>query len=291
MKQAPYILVVNGIKVRRPVFVLGAPLSGVELVGRALKRSAGFHVSVWQPSVLRMAYALARRPSIAEGRDDATARVIRDTFAEAWQISARNCADCVAQCRAAAGNSSYPCVSRSAVERFGDAGPDLIYSALPLVHAFTDARLIQVIRDGRDVVTDMLADEQALAWFKIPNVADEFPNPFFGVEDDADRTLWPELSTAGKAAMRWRGAVRLSARLRGELPREQLMTVRYEDLFRKQLEVAQSVSEFLDARMSAVELVRADRSGIGGWRLRLSALQHAEVDKVAGQELRRLGYV
>ena len=37
----PHILVVNGRKVRQPVFVFGAPCSGVTILARALKRAVG----------------------------------------------------------------------------------------------------------------------------------------------------------------------------------------------------------------------------------------------------------
>src|ERR1035437_7495884 len=43
MAPRPYILVVNGRKVRQPVFIIGAPHSGADLLARALKRSNGFH--------------------------------------------------------------------------------------------------------------------------------------------------------------------------------------------------------------------------------------------------------
>ena len=48
----PHILVVNGRKVRQPVFVLGAPCSGVSILARALKRSEGFHLTMGQRWVL-----------------------------------------------------------------------------------------------------------------------------------------------------------------------------------------------------------------------------------------------
>ena len=48
----PHILVVNGRKVRQPVFIIGAPHSGADLLARALKRSAGFHVTIGQRSVI-----------------------------------------------------------------------------------------------------------------------------------------------------------------------------------------------------------------------------------------------
>ena len=37
-------------------------------------------------------------------------------------------------------------------ETHGDASPDLIYCAEALTCAFPDARIVQVVRDGRDVV-------------------------------------------------------------------------------------------------------------------------------------------
>jgi len=46
MAARPHILVVNGRKVRQPVFVIGAPYSGTDTLARALKRSAGFHMTI-----------------------------------------------------------------------------------------------------------------------------------------------------------------------------------------------------------------------------------------------------
>ncbi|HUA30915.1 MAG TPA: sulfotransferase, partial [Streptosporangiaceae bacterium] len=39
MAPRPHILVVNGRKVRQPVFIIGAPHSGADLLARALKSS------------------------------------------------------------------------------------------------------------------------------------------------------------------------------------------------------------------------------------------------------------
>ncbi len=103
MPTRPHILVVNGRKVRQPVFVIGAPYSGADLLARALRRSAGFHVTMGQGSVLSVVYAFARSPSIQRGRGDAAATVLRDAFAQAWQVSAHSCLTCSAACRRPAG--------------------------------------------------------------------------------------------------------------------------------------------------------------------------------------------
>lgn len=291
-----HILVVNGRKVRQPVFVLGAPHSGAELVARALKRSTGFHITMGQPSVLRVVHAFARRPSITRGRGEAAAAVLRDAFAQAWQVSAHGCLSCSPACRLAGGVRSVgPCMTERAITRYGDGSPDLLYSAEALISAFPDARFVQVIRDGRDAVAGMLADTDTLAWFEpgFANLDTEFPNPFLGVENETDRAGWTGLSLAGKCAMRWRSAVRVSARLRSALSAQQLTTIRYEELVTMPDTAAGRVSEFVGTEIPAVALqdpVPQIAPEPGAWRRTLSTEQATEVEKIAGDELRRVGY-
>ena len=309
-----HILVVNGRKVRHPVFVVGAPHSGTDLVARALKRSSGFHITIGQPSVSHVVYAFARRPSISRGRENAAAAVLRDAFAQAWRMTPDGCLTCSPACRLAggvtavgpagngypAGNGASPkhgglCVAVQSIARYGDASPELLYCAGPLLSAFPDARFVQVIRDGRDVVAGMLDDTDTIAAFRpgFANLNDEFPNPFLGVENEADRAGWADLSLAGKCALRWRSAVRMSARLRYMLSAQQLTTLRYEEIVTRPDTVAGMMSEFVGARVSSIAL-RApypDRAlEPGAWRHTLSADQATEVESVAGEELRRVGY-
>src|ERR1700684_1823827 len=162
-----YILFVNARNVTRPVFVIGAPHSGAELVGRALKAAPGFHVTIGQPPVLQAVYGFARRPSLYSDRGDAAAAVIRDAFAQGWQIGPASCLECAPHCRSAAGlrpGEVGPCTELRGLSRFGDATPDLTYCAEALVAAFPDALIIQVVRDGRDTVAAMLGDQVAMSW-------------------------------------------------------------------------------------------------------------------------------
>jgi hypothetical protein len=297
-------LVINGTKVRQPVFIVGAPHSGTDLLARVLKRSPGFHLTVGRPALLRTTYAFARKPSIATESARGAARVLRDAFAEAWRISPQGCAGCAPECRDLAGlpasaaeDGASMCVKPRSVQRFADASSDLLYSADLLFDAFPDAQLLQVIRDGRDVVADMLEDETCLAWFKpgFANLDEVFPNPFLGVEDPVDRIRWPQAGLAVKSALRWRGSVRLSARLRAQTPEEQLLTIRYEDLVSRPRKVASDVSDYLGAplpRATLSELARRDvREPVAkGWRDRLSDKQVTQIERVAGTELHRLGY-
>lgn len=292
-----HILIVNARKVTQPVFVIGAPHSGAEAVGRALKISPGFHVTIGQQAVLQAVYAFARRPSLHSGRGEAAAAVMRDAFAQGWQVNPASCLECTPQCRSAAGLRSEeigPCVEQRDLTRYGDASPDLSYCAEAVVDAFPDAQIVQVVRDGRDTVADMLADPLVMSWFRssMANIDTEFPNPFYGVEDETDRLTWPDLSNAGKCAMRWRGAVRLAARLRKTLAEDQLKTLRYEDMARNPGGAAVALTNFTGATVAAPVTPdhRRPRAEASAWRRVLSLSQVADVEKVAGEELRRLGY-
>ena len=298
MPPRPYILVVNGRKVRQPVFVIGAPHSGADLLGRALKQSPGFHLTIGQDAVQSVVYAFARSPSIQRGRSDAAAAVIRDAFAQAWQVTAHCCLTCSPACREAGHvNGASCCVTEREINRYGDASPDLMYCADSLVDAFGDARLIQIIRDGRDVVAAMLADPQAMAWFKpgMANVDSEYPNPFYGIESEQDQAAWPSLTAAGKCAMRWRGSVRAMARLRTSMSAEQLTTLRYENLMKHPGPTSAAIADFIGGSVTPVQ-VRHGRRDVqqrtepGLWRKLLTAPQLDEIERVAGPDLLRVGY-
>ncbi|HEX4830169.1 MAG TPA: sulfotransferase [Trebonia sp.] len=291
-----YILIVNSRKVTRPVFVIGAPHSGVAEVGAALKLSPGFHVTIGQPAVLQAVHGFARRPSLIRGRGPATVSVIRDAFAQAWQVTATGCAECTGQCRAAAGLASGqpgPCAELRGLSRYGDATPDLAYCAEEVIEAFPDAQVVQVIRDGRDVVAGMLADPAVMAWYRpsVVNLDSEYPNPFYGVEDEMDWKVFDAASEAGKCALRWRWSVQQAARLRKNLPDGQLKTLRYEDMVRSPGVAAAALTEFTGTTIAAPAPPNRKSRGDGaGWRRRLTQIQVADVETVAGEELRRLGY-
>jgi hypothetical protein len=292
-----HILIVNARKVSQPVFVIGAPHSGAEAIGQALKISPGFHVTLGARSVLQAVYAFARRPSLYANHGDATVAVMRDAFAQAWQIHPVNCLECAAPCRSAAGlgeSETAACAEERGLARYGDASPDLAYCAEALIGAFPDALIVQVVRDGRDTVAAMLTDPETMQWFRpgIANVDSEFPNPFYGVEDEHDRMTWSGLSDAAKCALRWRGAVRLAARLRQTLPADQLKTLRYEDMIRNPRDAAGTLTAFTGTTIAAPIMSnhRKVKSQSGTWYQSLTLSEVSDIEKIAGEELARLGY-
>jgi hypothetical protein len=146
----------------------------------------------------------------------------------------------------------------------------------------------------------MLADPVVMAWFRpsFVNVDTEFPNPFFGLEDPEDRDLWPQLSPAGRCALRWRWSVRLAARLHHSLPAGQLKTIRYEQLLSKPDEAVADLSRFAGTSVQAAEIRNEARNartrGRGrrapAYELSLTSEDITQIEKIAGEELRRLGY-
>jgi hypothetical protein len=121
----------------------------------------------------------------------------------------------------------------------------------------------------------------------------EFPHPLLGLEKESDRAAWPGLSAAAKCAMRWRGTVRQMARLRGRLPPEQLITFRYEDVIRQPADAAAVISDFLGSPVHILEPPAPGRPSLaepGSWRRALAPAQAGEIEAIAGEELRRVGY-
>ncbi|WP_017612061.1 sulfotransferase family protein [Nocardiopsis salina] len=296
MKQPSYILVVNGTKVQRPVFVLGAPHSGVPVIAGALARATGFHLGGGSTAVLNAVYSVARNPSLATEKVAGTASLLREAYAEEWQVTPLTCPRCPGSrgVRVPANISAEPCEHSRSVVRYGDATPELLFCADALYEAFPDALFVQVIRDGRDVVARMAEDDICLAWHK-PSVmkpASEFPNHFYGLSGNDDLDEFREASTIGQCAMRWRGAVRMSARVRKNIGADQLLTLRYEDVHGGEVAAAKKLRAFTGARVSASHLVLEDGSwGVGSWRRQLDRDAYADLHEKAAVELSHLGYL
>jgi hypothetical protein len=104
--------------------------------------------------------------------------------------------------------------------------------------------------------------------------------------------------------LRWRWSVRLAAQLHHSLPAVQLKTIRFEHLMGKPEEALADLSSFVGATVQAAEIrnqARTAMAGAGGrgrgrsrrspaYESLLSTEDIAEIEKIGGEELRRLGY-
>ena len=292
MPSGRHILIVNARKVHQPVFVIGAPHSGAEPVGRALKISPGFHVTIGQPPCCR---PCTRSPGgrRCTGRTQAAAAVIRDAFAQGWQVTATSCLECTPQCRSAAGlaaegGRAVRRAARPGAVRRREPGPHLLRGGA--VGAFPDAQIVQVVRDGRDTVADMLNDQVAMSWFRpsMVNVDIEYPNPFYGVEDETDRL---DLAGCPPRSARCAGEGHQAGRPAAQEPAVRaaqdapLRGHGAQPGGRPPRCPASPESEAAGRASPRRPHARPNRRGAAS----VPHLQVADIEKVAGEELRRLG--
>jgi hypothetical protein len=100
--------------------------------------------------------------------------------------------------------------------------------------------------------------------------------------------------------LRWRWSVRLAAQLHHSLSAGQLKTIRFEHLMGKPEEALAELSSFVGTTVQAAEIRNQARTAAGRGRGRgrrppayeslLSTEDIAQIEKIGGEELRRLGY-
>ena len=161
-----------------------------------------------------------------------------------------------------------------------------VVDAVPL--AYPAARVVHIVRDGRDVVCSLLEKP----WLRREQAqADDAGVPYgayarFWVEPER-RGEFEAASDARRAAWVWRSYV-TSARAA-----ESTLEIRYEDLATDPAAVAASLAHHLDVPVEplAAALGRAHASSVGRFRTDLSAEQLTDVEEEAGELLRELGYM
>ena len=148
----------------------------------------------------------------------------------------------------------------------GDKFPDYVFNLGPLVDA-PAMKTIVIERDGRDVVASYLARLSG-GWADLP---------VFGAWQDA-------ASIAG----RWVAAVEAVER-----QADKLLVLRYERLVAEPLSELARVAAYLNIDPAGFEGAdrKIDGASVGGYAERLNATQQADVMRVAGPTLARLGYI
>lgn len=242
----------------RMVFVIGSPRSGTTFLAGAIGSLPGF-VDLGEVAPVKAAV-----PELAALESEEAARRLRRILAVARRVGLVG--------------------SVRAVEQT----PELAHVSGVLQLAFPQARIVHIVRDGRDVVCSLLekpwlrpqqasADDAGIAYGSYAR---------FWVEPDR-REEFEAASDARRAAWAWRRYVTAA---RATEPAA--LEVRYEELASSPATVAHTLAAHLDAPENALAsaLTRAHGTSVGRYRDDLGAEQLEDVLAEAGDLLRELRY-
>jgi len=243
----------------RLVFVVGSPRSGTTFLGRAIGALPGF-VDMGEVAPVKAAI-----PELVDlPLPDAAAR-LRTVVGAARRVGLVGSVRPVEQT------------------------PEMAYLVDAAVAAFPDARVVHIVRDGRDVCCSLL--EKGWLGSARTGAADDAGHrygvePRFWVEPER-REEFMTVTEARRVAWAWRCYV-TAARSAAAAPFE----LRYEQLAADPDAAAASLAGYLDAPVeplaAALRAVHAD--SVGRFRRDLTPEELAEIEAEAGSLLRELGY-
>ena len=165
--------------------------------------------------------------------------------------------------------------------------PEMAFLVQAIPRAYAEARVVHMVRDGRDVVCSLLQKP----WLRREQTeADDAGVPYgaharFWVEPER-RAEFEAASDARRAAWVWRSY--LVAARQGNV-----FELRYEEVATDPAGVGTELARHLDAPAEPLvrALGRAHAESVGRYRTDLTAEQLADVEAEAGALLRELGYV
>jgi len=243
----------------RFVFVVGSPRSGTTFLAGAIGSLPGF-VDLGEVAPLKAAV-----PELAALEPPEAARRLRRILGVARRVGLVGAVRPVEQT------------------------PELAHlvGAIPL--AYPEARIVHIVRDGRDVACSLLEKP----WLRREQAKTDDAGVAYGsyarfwVEPDR-RAEFETASDARRAAWVWRRYV--TAARSAETP---VLEVRYEQMTADPAEVAADIGRYLDvpSKGLAAVLGRAHDASVGRYRVHLSEEQLVDVMDEAGDLLRELGYV
>ncbi len=270
----------------RPFFIVACDRSGTTMLRLILDRSADVAIPTESMIVVDMAAIRGRFGALDtdEQFDRLAAAVWRHPKVREWRL-----AGAPPRREGRSGQEAYraaleaPYLAYAATHGkpgWGDKTPYYVGHLDEVRRTFPEARVVNVVRDGRDV---------ALSLLRVP----------FGPSN-----VWA-------AAHQWRDAVRAGDRAAALLG-DDLTTVRYEDLVTAPERVVPEICRFLEIAyepgMLAVEETPPDRiaagqegwfrelyagitaSSVGKWRREMRPSDVALFESIAGAELERHGY-
>jgi hypothetical protein len=167
--------------------------------------------------------------------------------------------------------------------------PELAHLVRIVRIAYPEARIVHIVRDGRDVVCSLLEKP----WLRQEQVrSDDAGLPYgsharFWVESDR-RAEFETASDARRAAWVWRRYV-----IAAQSAEASQLEIRYEQMTEDPERLAQELGHFFGAssELLAAALGRAHAESVGRYRTDLSEEQLSDVLDEAGDLLRELGYV
>ena len=243
----------------RLVFVLGSPRSGTTFLAGAIGSLPGF-VDLGEVAPLKAAV-----PELAALEPHEAARRLRRILGVARRVGLVGAVRAVEQT------------------------PELAHLVRIVPLAYPEARIVHIVRDGRDVVCSLLDKP----WLHKEQVKTDDAGIAYGsyarfwVEQNR-REEFESASDARRAAWVWRRYV-TAARSAGT----PLLEIRYEQMTADPRAVAEELGVYLAAPADALAaaLGRAHEGSVGRYRTDLSDEQLADVLDEAGVLLRELGYV
>jgi hypothetical protein len=167
--------------------------------------------------------------------------------------------------------------------------PEVAFLVEAVALAYPEARVIHLVRDGRDVVCSLLER----GWLSAGRSGEDDagiafgPHARFWVEEER-RAEFARASDARRAAWAWRRYV-TAARSAGPLAHE----VRYERMAQDPVSVAAKLAGSLGVRQEPLReaLGRVHSESVGRYRRELAPGELADVLDEAGDLLRDLGYL
>jgi hypothetical protein len=257
-------------RLRRPIFIIGAPRSGTTFLGNSLGRLPGISYH-FEPRLTK-----------------AAARCVYDG---SW--SARRAATVF--------RLSYGALLLATLDggyRFAEKNPENSFLVPFLATEFPDAQFVHIVRDGRDATVShaekpWLAADSAASGRRGPSGQLLGPGARWWVEPErrAEFSLVPDIA---RSAWCWRRFTEAALDSLGGLAAGRTVEVRYEGMVSDPAATADMLSDFLELPPGRIalhtSLARARRDSVGRW---LAALGKRDLETIMaeiGPLLTRLGY-
>ncbi|MGB9377702.1 MAG: sulfotransferase [Mycobacteriales bacterium] len=259
-------------RVRRPIFIVGAPRSGTTFLGGCIGRlpTVSYH---FEPRLTKAAARCVYDGSWSQAK---ASRVFRANYGALLL---------------AGGDGGL---------RFAEKNPENCFIVPFLMRTFPDAVFVHIVRDGRDATVShaekpWLAAKSAASGQRGRGGTAWGPEPRFWVEANRHEEF-RAVSDIERSAWCWRRFTEAAFAGLAGLPDDKLLRLGYEDLVADPSPFADTIGEFLDIPAGAARdplrsgLAEASPSSVGRWRESLSAHDADAVQRQCGPLLAELGY-